>query len=893
MARRARSSRTSGPGFSVAAGAGHDYALRHLVKHLHGAGCMEKIFDLLVSDSNWLDLKCSRLGNEAYAEDVELAIGGFREPLETEEVARLAELHTLLHLVLQQVGRYTDLGLQILSSIGREAEAAGSARLRPWASERFDSLMAIVQALREREAAVEPWLDELTTDAWQIEETYQQGKALCELTDLLARSGHLQSAATLSAAIADPSWQPFSETVLASHFLEAGLRERAGEILAGLPAQILCVSDMTLRVGLRSALLALGSKLGIAQDVVAVIHACGEEAGTLDPPSSRAPALLMLYKSLVASGFQHEAKALLAEIRSLVDQEGILGDLLRHDMVSDLAAGGELEAPLELLGDIEDPTMRTATRAELGRALYAAGLADAGHEVLEAAVRELEPVSEPADRDTILTALAPAFVQAGERQRGLALAEEIRQATPRARALLEISSILAREQARQEAYARLQEAQELISEADFRTPRSEAIGAMALCWWSCGEESRAQRLLSHACDLHTGMPVSGTSAERRAEVAGFLASAWLRMGREDRVRRWIEELPDDMEKNAARSVLVAALLPAGRLEEARKIVETETISLGEEKNRIQMLGQVVGSLARAGSYETALAMVTRIEQAGKAFLPVYRSALEQLGQCPDRFTAGVEDSLVELHAQLAVALGPLDPPESERHLAEARRLAQGIADLPIRVRALSRLAAVSTLVGWHGMGEGLFGEAEAVAGSLSDPTAWNDAWEEVVQGYLRAGRAEAALRVVGKLHDRDRQERMRVGIASALLQQKNLDAAEAVVASMMDKGKTAVAFSGLAAALFNAGLPIRAFRVLRSYHQDAFLGGVAKWLAQEVAGHPREGHEPFATVLLRRIIRIASWRSAGWGEVYEMLGAETPVSRTDPAPSRHSTQQAV
>jgi hypothetical protein len=167
-----------------------EYNLRHLAEHLHAAGQHEKLYQLLTRNPAWMDGKFARLGgDDAYARDLELAIGAPADPLDSDQLLTLVQLHAARQAVNERVASYDDQDLEILVWLGREGEAISHVRLRADLTKRVAGLVRICDALRDRGQSNQHLLDEAWDTIQAIQATGARAWAEIGLAVTLARAG--------------------------------------------------------------------------------------------------------------------------------------------------------------------------------------------------------------------------------------------------------------------------------------------------------------------------------------------------------------------------------------------------------------------------------------------------------------------------------------------------------------------------------------------------------------------------------------------------------------------------------------------------------------------------------------------------------------------------------
>jgi DNA polymerase III delta prime subunit len=159
-----------------------EYGFLYLTKHLNAGGMQrqEELYVLLTGSPKWMEAKSNNLGNAAYVDDLELAINNFNDPLEeANQLVTLVKLYTALQVVNQRV---SIPNLKTLVCLGRKTEALSHARLMSDAKNKFDALMTIHNALKEKKQLDNNLLNEAEKIAEGIgKDSLNKAEALIEL----------------------------------------------------------------------------------------------------------------------------------------------------------------------------------------------------------------------------------------------------------------------------------------------------------------------------------------------------------------------------------------------------------------------------------------------------------------------------------------------------------------------------------------------------------------------------------------------------------------------------------------------------------------------------------------------------------------------------------------
>ncbi|MBX0331468.1 hypothetical protein K2Z83_27835 [Oscillochloris sp. ZM17-4] len=174
-----------------------DYLMRHMVAHLQKADATEQLYQLLVGNSAWMQVKREYLASDlAYLEDLDQAIQSVIGQASPEGLIRLIGLHTARQVVNLRTNAHTDEQLRALVWLGRVDEAVDYATIRPNPEQRFVGLMEIYKDLRYRKQAIPKHLLDTACDiAAALPDPSTQQSFLRTVALALSEMGHPDRAA--------------------------------------------------------------------------------------------------------------------------------------------------------------------------------------------------------------------------------------------------------------------------------------------------------------------------------------------------------------------------------------------------------------------------------------------------------------------------------------------------------------------------------------------------------------------------------------------------------------------------------------------------------------------------------------------------------------------------
>lgn len=853
-----------------------DYTYRHLAVHLHDAGRRKQLHRLLVGDRTWIETKMARFAStEACAQDLELAIGDFTDPMEPAEVPRLAELCVALQWVTRRVGLYSDLDLKTLVLLGRRQEALGHARMRRSAEERAAGMLAIDEADQRLASHSTELIEEWIAAAREIPQPEDRGLALGHVTDLLAKRGSFAEARSLAETIDHPGWRAITWRSVAGRLLERGHREQARQLASRLPG-LSEVREPLQRVGVRSAELLLRSHLGSVAEASDDVRRCLEDIHGLGEAAEQIPGWLLLLDTLIRAGETRLAERVHRQMQQAIERiPQPWQSWISLQVAGKLAEWGEWAKAEAAIEKIETPPWRCVARVGMALSLDAAGRRASAESVLDREVQRLAELPSEDDRNFVLSRLAPALVKIGRHRQGLELAAEIGTWRGRAAALMHMALIFAEKERLDQASELFAEARDVLASVDGKLGRSTALGEMAVVLCHASRRDLSMRLLDIAETLLTRSPAR-EQPQRVADTLALIESR-VAIGDLEAARRFAATRRGERERRQAGYRLIRHFVDIDRLDDALEMASRAPPGLHGEASWLEAIRELILALIETGRLDDARVLIDGKERILRSMSPVLES---------------INDETLSFASREAAVLGELSAlfadrsQEARDHFQRAEELAMR-ARKPIRkAQALVQLALSLTRSGRPGDARRIFGVIEETARSAPDAATRDETWENVAMAYVEAGLLDAAETAVGEILLPGKRSSVLAELALARLARQGPEAAMPLFESLEDEERSAV-IADFANAWFAAGRPVRAFRLLRSCPIDQFLGIVAGWMKGWEHRDLRIDGEPMAMELLRCIVRVAAWRISDWRKIYQLLTADAggPSTQADSSPS--------
>ncbi|MBV9957630.1 MAG: hypothetical protein JO360_04380, partial [Acidobacteria bacterium] len=380
-----------------------------------------------------------------------------------------------------------------------------------------------------------------------------------------------------------------------------------------------------------------------------------ELADTINDPYTRDRTLSEVAVKAAAAGQEEYAFELLASIEDVSHQDtGASSIAIAH------AAAGEFDRAVEIADSMED---NSATLAEIASHCAARG-------EYERALSLVERLDFPLYAALALMRIAGSYIEAGQTSEASSLlSQALRQAAAidtldeKATTLSEIA--LKFSAAGQEEQAAQVLAQALAVAEHAETAYKEpALAQIAASHSRLGQYDAAVKITEKIEDVYQAAPTLITLAfiehedeTRQSEAQQLLSDAY------DLVR---EEAPDTQSEESQRNSLLALIVRRnaefGRPEEAQKVAES--LYAPDEKHRA--LASAASSLAEAGKYDDALALVKAIDDDGYKTGALLRISRAMLTAQPDD-----ERGLGVLSEAVSLSEGLARPVDTVQALADA------------------------------------------------------------------------------------------------------------------------------------------------------------------------------------------------------------------------------
>lgn len=510
-----------------------------------------------------------------------------------------------------------------------------------------------------------------------------QAKALAEVAEALASTGHLRQAGVLAAqadgvarSIPEPGWRAFILADIAGALAKAGQFQQAETNARAVTSHI--------------------------------------------SPNSLTKALAEVAEALAAAGHVQRARALAMEAetiaRTITDQ--VSGAKALTEAAGALAAAGQLQQAEMIARTINSLNGQVVALANVAKALAAAGKLSHAGTLAEQATMIARSIDNRGLQVMVLPSVVEALAAVEQPQQAAALAAQagaiartISGRGSHTDAMVEVVGALARA-------GQFQQAETIARTIGYPYSQAKALAEVAGALVAAGQLQQAKVLAMQAEAHARSIADPFVQANALISIVGALA----RSGQIAEANAAARSIVDPDAQVSALAEIASALAAAGQLQQAKvSAVHARTIALSsydptsdDPTVQVSVLAEAARALAAAEQLHQAVAVAVQAEATARSITD--------------------PDSQVPALAYAAVALA------SAGQLRQAEAIADSIKDSEWKSAAL--VAVVKTLTR-----AGQLQQAEATARCVPDSYLQADALAQVATSLVQAGDAHSASRV--------------------------------------------------------------------------------------------------------------------------------------------------
>jgi tetratricopeptide (TPR) repeat protein len=761
-----------------------DYAFRYLPYHLKQAGQHQDLCKLLTSAANWMQAKFIHYGSdEGYVSDLQLALNAFTNPGVPEQVAQLVQLHTARQVIYHRASRYNDTDLKTLVWLGGEAQAIQHARLRPSASQRFDSFWAIYNTQR---AKGQPPNSALLREMWEqaqlIDIDFEETRiaALGKIATALAQIGHRSEITTIITeatnalkleanqiratvesirSVKNPRWgqlEAFKE--LATILVQLRLFTEAEEVVQA-------IADDNERANAFSRLAITLAQVGqfvkteqIAQSIessweraevlkhlaIALAQAgqftkAEQIAQSIEQDQTKAEAFSQLAIALAQAEQFTQAKKLIQKICSSGTQVEALSQLataLIQAQQQSEAVEVFAEAR-EIAQTIENYEARIEALSKLATALAHVEQKPEAVEIFAEARETAQIIEDSRERDKILRQLSIALAEVKYFTDAEQVAQTVEDYRDRAETLRQLAVALAQVGQPTNALTIFTEAGEIDQAINSSGSQAQALRQLAFALAQVGQFNKAEQV---------AQAIQGS--ENRALVFKDLAVNLIQLGHQSEAMTFFKKAEEIAQINKSDSLLSKISLA---LTQTEQFAEAERVALviKNAESRALALNNLATALIQTEQQSEAVIFLLKAEEIARngksnSALRIVARSLTKIGKFTEAEQAALAISFLESRSEalkeLVVALAWTEK------FSEAKRLTQSIEAIGSRTSALKELVNALVRIGQ-------FTEAEQLARSIEVPRSRALALKGLASALAKAGRFTDAEQVAQSIDD--------------------------------------------------------------------------------------------------------------------------------------------
>jgi tetratricopeptide (TPR) repeat protein len=774
-----------------------DYAFRYLPYHLKQAGQHQDLCKLLTSAANWMHAKFIHYdSDEGYVTDLQLALNAFTNPGVPEQVAQLVQLHTARQVIYHRASRYNDTDLKTLVWLGGEAQAIQHARLRPSASQRFDSFWAIYNTQRAKGLPPNSaLLREMWEQAQLIDSEETRIAALGKITTALAQIGHRAEITTI-----------ITEATNALKLEANQIRATVESIRSwkGGERQLEAFKEFaTILVQLR-----------LFAEAEEVVQAIADD-------DERASAFSRLAIALAQVGQFVKAE----QIAQSIEWSSERAKVLKHLAIA-LAQAGQFTKAEQIAQSIEQDQTKAEAFSQLAIALAQAGQFTKAEQIAQS-------IEQDQTKAETFSQLAIALAQAGQFTKAKRLIQSIRSSETQVEALGQLVIALIQAEQQSEAVKVFVEVRKTAQTIGNYKARIEAMSKLATALAHVEQKPEAVEVFAEARETAQFIEES----KERDKVLCQLAVALAEVQYFTEAEQLAQSIEDYRDRAETLRQLAVALVQAGKHTNAlTTFAEAGEIDQAVESSGSQTkaLRQLAFALAKVGQFSKA-EQVTQAIKGSESRALIFKDlavTLIQLGHRAEAMTFFKKAEEVaqisksnSIFSKLALALIQTE------QFTEAERVALIIERAESGALALNNIAIALIQAGQQLKAIALL----LKAGEIARNSKSNTALRQVARSLAEVGQfieAEQAALAISFLESRSEALRE---LVVALVQTEQFTEAERVARSIESINSRTWALKELINALVQAGQFTQAEQLARSIEVARSRALALKWLASALA----------------------------------------------------------
>jgi tetratricopeptide (TPR) repeat protein len=785
-----------------------DYAFRYLPYHLKQAGQHQELCKLLTSAANWMHAKFIHHGSdEGYVTDLQLALNAFTNPGVPEQLAQLVQLHTARQVIYHRASRYNDTDLKTLVWLDGEAQAIQHARLRPSASQRFDSFWAIYNT---QYAKGQPPNSVLLREMWeQAQSIYSEDTriaALGKIATALSQIGHFPE---ITSIITETKNSLKLEVKQVRKVVNSISSLKTGERLAQALNE------------LASSLVKLGMFIEAEEVVHSIVEHCEQAKDWERSHIPAQAASIQLAIALAQAGQFVKAEQIAQSIESSWEQ----AEVLKHLAIA-LAQAGQFTKAEQIAQSIEQDQTKAEAFSQLAIALAQAGQFTKAEQIAQS-IEQDQTKAETFSQLAIALAQAEQFTQAKK------LIQKICSSGTQVEALIQLAIALINEEQQSEAVKAFAEAREIAQTIENYKNRIEELSKLATALAHVQQKPEAVEVFAEAREIAQFIEDS----KERDKVLCQLAIALAEVQYFIEAEQLAQSIEDYRDRAETLRQLAVALVQAGKHTNAlTTFAEAGEIDQAVESSGSQTkaLRQLAFALAKVGQFSKAEQVVQAIqgdESRALAFKDL-AVTLIQLGHHAEAMTffkkaeeAAPISKYNSILSKLVLALTQTE------QFTEAERVALVIENAESRALALNNLAIALIQSGQQFKAVALLLKAEEIARNSQS----NTAVRLLVPSLAKVGKFTEAEQAALAISWRESRSEALRELVIALVQTEQFTEAERVAGAIESINSQTSALRGLIHALVYAGQFTEAERLARCIEVPRSRALALKSLASALA----------------------------------------------------------
>ncbi|MCA9994747.1 MAG: hypothetical protein KDE56_03300, partial [Anaerolineales bacterium] len=748
-----------------------------------------------------------------------------------------------------------DQDLEILTWLGRSAEALNQARTRSNPTTTYDGLWTIYTTLQKQNQPRSHLLPELEATARRCLDENERAEALATIAHEYLKHGNFDIADQLIQSIPLTMWQLIAQADLLRRRWQQNGRLPIDHDLLRLAAQIEQLREPISRLSATATLAVVFHEIGRRPLAHQYLTRCADQISAIPLPTDQLIVWLSVGEAWNEIGQHDERDACLEAAFAAAKLIEI--DQIRDFMLSELVKRilpYQVEPMItQIQAEIEPPWLRATVDCQ--RISYAAGQGggERAHRLL-ATLQTTIADWEPKERERLAAPLAQTLITLGQIETAEATIRQLAQPEAQLAGWRTLALSLAQQQHFDQAQEAFLQLRTRLEQGEDETQFTAVLTQVAAQLVKAGRPRQAETVFAWAADWSHKQ---ADSLERTNNLNQLL-TVYLDIGWEEQALTLIYQPEKPKDEHLA--TYTRYLIAQGRLSDAHELLHKRfSVANSTAAKLWSELGQ---AWLQQGEMAQAQAVFGCLQASCTTLIEILHASVgnEVTRRNIDPLCGRLKGYQIALDCALAVT----QPAQATTHYDRATKLWATIASPIMRMAALGQLTACHIQLGKET--DALSETAVTLLHTIPDPLDQEEALHLYTKPLLEHGywaHVEQYLALVADIP----QAKTRQTLATAFLTNNDLPKAQAILATITDTEVQHQLAPLLAHHWLRHHAPARAFSQLGIRSPNDFLLHLARWGDAWVA-YPQNVS---ATTILTTATKILGWNSQDWQKLHALL----------------------